>query len=350
MFVGNERISITAKTKKEVEKKLAEIQTDYDRGHYVFPDSITVEEWVYLWLDQKCTKIQEQSEIRLRAMFKNHILPYLGSVKLQDLTRDMIEEAYAKSFYKKGGKKYKEESYSHSTVNAISFQFKKCLQKAVDENIISRNPHYGVQLHKLRGPKKIHAYSVEQHRKIVEYTKANKKYNLFYLLIATGMRIGEACALSWNDIDLDNGIINITKTAISIHGSMLIQDHPKTDKSIRTIHMAPNTTKWLKDLYKKRNITQNRYDLVFPTSIYTVQNPSNLRRYWAHACAEMNIPYYGLHALRHTWATRALEENIDIKTVSDMLGHKNIITTMNIYQDVLDAHKKEAAKKMDALY
>ena len=348
MFVGETRVSVTCRTKKEVEQKLSEILTDYNRGKYVFKDDITVAEWGDLWLEDKRKKIQEQSMIRLEGLFTNHVLPFLGDVKLQELSKEMLEEMYARSFHKKSGRKYHQMEYSHSTVNAISFQFKTCLRKAVDEGLLNKNPHDGVELHKLRGPKKVHAYTVDEHRKIVEYTKSRD--SVFYFLIATGVRVGEACALSWSDVSLNDGTVNITKTVVSVHGSMLIQDHPKTEKSIRTIHLAQNTADWLRDLYKKRDRENNYHDLVFPTSRFTVHSAANLRKYWKHICAEIGVPYYGLHALRHTWATRALEQSVDIKTVSDMLGHKNIITTMNIYQDVLDAHKKEAAKKMNALF
>ena len=72
--------------------------------------------------------------------------------------------------------------------------------------------------------------------------------------------------------------------------------------------------------------------------------------HWKKACAIMGIPYKGIHTLRHTWATRALEKGIDVKTVSEMMGHKKVITTMNIYQDVLPEQKKKAAEKLDDLF
>ena len=349
IILGERRISVSGKTKKEVQAKLAEIETDFNRGNYVFTNEITVQEWTDCWLKSKENKMLPQSYNRLCKLFENHLYPYLGDKKIQDLTKYEIEGAYANSFHEKTGKKYKEPEYSHATVNALSFQFKTCLQEAVNQGYLLKNPHNGVELHKLRPPKKVHAYTMDEHKKIVAYTKSKDKYAIFYLLISTGMRVGEACALSWDDVDLEKGTININKTAISDHGSMLIQDHPKTNQSVRTIHASQSTIAWLKEL-RDRQPDVNIHNLVVPTSISTVQSPANLRKYWKKACLEMNIPYYGLHALRHTWATRALEQNIDVKIVSDMLGHKNVITTMNIYQEVLDTHREEAAKKMNSLF
>ena len=349
--IDGHRLSATGQTKREVQDKLAEARAKYNKGLMVFDNKITVEEWCNAWLDRKAKRISDQSMIRFRAMFKNHLYPYLGEVPLQQLTKYKIEEAYARSYFRKEGKKYKEDQYSHSTVNALSYQFKTCLQEAVDTGLLIKNPHNGVELHKLRPPKIVHAYTRDEHRKIVEYCKnGDRKYWIVYFLIATGVRVGEACALSWSDVDLRRKTVNITKTAVSIHGSMLIQDSPKTAQSVRTVHLSDNTVQWLRMVRKSQNMDVNLHDLVFPTGRYTVQNPANIRKYWERACAELNIPYHGLHSLRHTWATRALEEGIDVKTVSDMMGHKNVITTMNIYQEVLDDQKRLAASKLNTLF
>ena len=120
---------------------------------------------------------------------------------------------------------------------------------------------------------------------------------------------------------------------------------PKTYNSIREIHFPPSTIEWLAK-YKLHNGS----GYVFPTRKGTLNNPKNWLRQWYGLCKEIDIPSYGIHSLRHTWATRALEQNINIKVVSDMLGHASIQTTMNIYQDVLDAQKRDAAKKLDALF
>ena len=83
---------------------------------------------------------------------------------------------------------------------------------------------------------------------------------------------------------------------------------------------------------------------------YGIITSANTRKRWQKVCATLDIEYQGVHSLRHTWATRALEKGIDVKVVSHMLGHKNVITTMNIYQDVLPAEKEKAAKQLDDLF
>ena len=344
------RKSVSGKTKKEVERKLAELQV---KPVYA-EQNITVEEWCNYWLHTRKEPIlSEQSFIRLEAQFRNHVYPYIGSLQLNALTPFILEEMYAKVFLKKpSGKNYKIQTYSHSTVNAIAVQFKKCLQFAVDRNIIPKNPHNGVELHKLRPPKKIEAYASADQKKIVDLCKEGKEANLriFYFLISTGMRFGETAALTWDDVDLKTGAININKTAVAIHGSMIIQEHPKTKAGVRTIYLAPSTLEWLKWHKTTLDEMANYRNLVFPNMRYNITNQQNAILAWKRFCIKNDLEYKGMHALRHTFATRALESGIDVKVVSSMLGHKNVITTMNIYQDVMADQKIKAICTMDALF
>lgn len=350
--LGDKRISVSGKTKGEVINKIAAAKTDYNRSQYVFDSDLTVNEWVSVWLDAKMRpKLTEQSFIRLEGLFRNHLLPALGDFKLQDLTKSLLEKKYAEIFQNKSGKKYTDKTYSHSTVNSLSVSFKKCLQFAVDENILAKNPHNGVELHKLRPPKKISAFSLEDHKKIVEYTRNNGQlYWLYYLLISTGMRFGEAVALTWEDVNFKEKTIKINKTSVELHGSPYIQEHTKTSSGTRTISISDNVAYFLKEIKSSLDPELNYRNLVIPNTRYGVLTAANMNKRWRRVCAILDIPYQGVHALRHTWATRALEKGIDVKTVSEMLGHKNVITTMNIYQDVLPDQKAKAAQEMNDLF
>ena len=350
--IGEKRISVTGKTKGEVVEKLAAARTDYSRGLLVFDNDVTVDEWVKIWLERRMRpKLKEQSMIRLEGLFNNHLLPVLGEYKLQDLTKSLLEQKYAEIFQKKTSKAYKEKTYSHSTVNSLSASFKKCLQYAVDEGLLAKNPHKGVELHKLRPPKKISAYSLEDHKKIVDFTRNNGQlYWIYYLLISTGMRFGEAVALTWKDIDLKKKTIRINKTSVELHGSPIIQEHTKTSSGTRTISIPESVVDFLKEVKKSQDKELNYRNLVMCNTRYGIITSANTRKRWQTVCTTLGIEYQGVHSLRHTWATRALEKGLDIKVISDMLGHKNVITTMNIYQDVLPDEKEKAADLLDDLF
>lgn len=351
--LGDTRKSVSGKTKKEVADKLAELRVKYNSGNYTERNDVTVEDWVKYWLETRVKpKLSEQSYIHLEALFQNHMIKEIGDVKLQDVTRGLLEETYSNAFRKKAAdKNYHQQDYSHSTVNALSVQMKKCLQYAVDCDILAKNPHNGVELHKLRPPKKISSYTNADQEKIIEYCKEGKTFErVYYFLISTGMRFGEAIALTWDDIDLSSGKISISKTAVSIHGNMEIQDRTKTAAGTRTIYIGENIINWLKWHKGRLDFEANYRNLVFPNSRYNIINQANAILAWKKICTKLGTEYQGIHALRHTWATRALEAGLDVKVVSQMLGHKNVITTMNIYQDVLDAEKIKAARTLNALY
>lgn len=352
LTLDGKRISFSGRTKTEVVEKMAAARTDYSRGQYVFNNDMTVKDWVPIWLyRKKRPKLAEQSLIRLEGLFRNHLLPVLGDYRLQDLSKALLEEKYAEIFQKKTGKKYKETEYSHSTVNSLSVSFKQCLQFAVEENLLTKNPHDGVELHKLRPPKKIDSFTLEEHQKIVEYTRNNGQlYWLYYLLISTGMRFGEAVALTWTDVDLKNKTIRINKTSVELHGSPIVQQHAKTNAGTRTIAISDHVVQFLREVKKGLDKELNYRNLVIPNTRYGILTSANMNRRWKRVCAILEIPYQGVHALRHTWATRALEKGIDVKTVSQMLGHKNVITTMNIYQDVLPEQKAKAADALNDLF
>ena len=352
LSIGGKRVSFRGRTKKEVIDQMALARADSIRGRYVLSNDITVAKWVDIYFRRKVEpKLQEQSLIRLRGLYRNHILPVLGDFKLQDITKGLLEEKYAEIFQEKRGKAYKEKEYSHSTVNSLSVSFKKCLQYAVEEGLLNKNPHDGVELHKLRPPKKINAYPASDHKKIVEFTKSNGQlYWIYYFLISTGLRFGEAAAITWADIEFKEHTANINKTSVELHGSAIIQEHTKTQTGIRKIALSENVIAFLKMVKKQQDADLNYRNLVFPNSRYNINSSSNINRRWRRVCAILDIEYSGVHALRHTWATRALECGIDVKTVSDMLGHKNVITTMNIYQDVLPEQKKKAAAALNSLF
>ena len=338
--IDGERVSITRRTKQEVVEAAAELVAQSSKGLRVKKNNITVEELFDIYFEKSLSKrISEQTAIRYKAQFENHIFPYLGDVLIQDLTKPMLEEAYAKEF--------KAEKYSHSTVNSLSSNFKRMLKWAVQNDLLARNPHDGVELHKLRPPKKVSAYSLEEHKIIVEFCKKNRLDWLYYFLISTGARVGESVALTWDDIDFKNCTVRINKTSVELHGNAHIQERTKTKAGTRTIVVSPSLIEFLKMVKASQNQELNLHNLVFPNTRYHIINLANARLRWIGDCEKMGIPYKGVHALRHTWATRALEAGVDIKTVSRMLGHKNVITTMNIYQDVLPDQQRSAVNKID---
>ncbi len=167
-------------------------------------------------------------------------------------------------------------------------------------------------------------------------------------MLSAGIRIGEVCALTWEDIDTDNGIIHVRKTIQRIYliedgdrKTELILDTPKTKNSIRSIPMSRDLLKMLKPLKK---VVNNSFFVLTndakPTELRTY------RSYYKNLMKELNMPDLKFHGLRHSFATRCIESKCDYKTVSVLLGHSNITTTLNLYVHPNLEQKKKCIDQM----
>ena len=352
-YIGGKRKSVTKPSKEEVVNYIALERAKYLNGG-LEPDSITVKEWLEEYNKKYLCNYTEGTRIGYMRFIDNYLVPEFGDKLLAELTVPILESGYSEMFQSKSYKA-KEKGYSHSTLNAVSVFFRKALEKAVAVGYLKSNPHIGVQLHKLRPPKKVEAYTAQEQKILIDKLKekidsGDKYENLhgfFYFLFGTGVRMGEAQALTWNDIDFNNKTIAINKIVTEPHGSPIAENRTKTDAGNRTIQASDKIIEFLKSVETANNPEINFRNLVFYSTTGNFRTSANMRRLWQRFCDDCGIEYKGLHALRHSWATRALEAGIDIKKVSAMLGHKNVVTTMNIYQDVQKVSQKGVADKMN---
>ena len=348
-----ERKSLTAETKEDAVHAVAMAIADFEKRKGI-TDDLLVSEWLYMYMTRYMSHTTEETQIGYQRFIDNYLIPAFGKYKLTELTVSILEEGYATMFQ---SKQYnaKEKEYSHSTLNSVAVFFKRSLRRAVANGLLLNNPHEGVQLHKLRPPKEVTAYTADEQsimvarlkEKIASDAPYDFLYGIFYFLLGTGMRIGEAEALTWNDVDFEKKTITINKIVTEPHGSPIIKDRTKTSAGCRVISVSDKIIDYLAELKEKNDPEQNFRNLIFVSSTGNFRTSANTRRLLQRFCDECDIEYRGLHALRHTWATRALEAGIDVKKVSAMLGHKNVVTTMNIYQHVLKESQDEVADMMN---
>ena len=337
--INGERHSFTAAKRADVIDWMSKLRTDNNLGLVPLKSDITVAELVEEWLEVKEKTLTPQVHYNLTSSFNCHLLPVLGKYRVQDLTKQNIEKAYDKMF---------DGEYSDGTISTFVINFKNMLNYAVDKGILASNPHERAIVKKRNNIKKVESYSEEDQKKIVNYLRDRYEpyHALFYTMISTGLREGEAAALTWDDVDMGKGVISIDKTVINRGGHKRVQNHPKTAAGVRTVFLSDNTLDYLR-----------KYKRLHPNTDYVFLNTRGgwfsagvIGKRWKHICAEIGIEYKGAHSLRHTFATRALEKGIDVKTVSKILGHRNVLTTMNIYQDVFPSQKKKAAELLNDLF
>ena len=198
--------------------------------------------------------------------------------------------------------------------------------------------------------KELEVFSIGQQKKILNYIKAHFNFKNLGILICfnTGMRIGEICALTWNDIDIQNETIHIHKTLQRIYifektkkQTKLILDTPKTKNSIRDIPILPELLSLLRSIKK---VVNNEYFILSNDS--TPLEPRAYRNYYKDLLNKIGVPFIKFHALRHSFATRCVESKCDYKTISVILGHSSINTTMNLYVHPNLEQKRRCLKQM----
>lgn len=198
--------------------------------------------------------------------------------------------------------------------------------------------------------KELEVLTVAHHKKILDYIRQNFTFrNLgIYISLSTGLHIGEVCALRWSDIDVDSGTISVQRTIERIYiieGEMkhteLVINTPKTKNSCREIPMSKELLALVKPLKKVVNA-----DYYILTNEPLPTEPRTYRNYYKRLMEHLGIPKLKFHGLRHSFATRCIESNCDYKTVSVLLGHSNISTTLNLYVHPNMEQKKRCIAKM----
>lgn len=347
--VNGKRYSYTAKKQRDVLDWMAKMRVS-DAPANADKENITMKEVCEQWLSENVeARVTELTAYKMRNMLTQHMYPVLGDLPIAELTKEVLQESYPEMIGYKRQKNKRECKYSEGTIKLFSSYLNTMLEWAVDEGYINRNPHRNVLPPKGERSKIVHAYTAEEQRKIVEYTNDDKGANrVFYFLLASGLRVGEAIALTLDDVNIREGYVLVNKTAINYRGTMIVQDHPKTEQSVRTVYLSKRCITRLKRYIEiAEEGINNGKNLLFPNEHGNIYHTSALRSRWIKSCAEMGITYRGIHALRHSYATRAFEKGVDVKIVSALLGHTSVATTMNIYQDVYSEQKKVAAQKIN---
>jgi integrase len=191
-------------------------------------------------------------------------------------------------------------------------------------------------------------FSLREHKKLITYLEENpSNYNIgIALCLCTGMRIGEICALKWGDVDLKAGCVRVCKTIQRVYlpskrYSELVEDAPKTTNSYREIPLSRQVVLALRPV--KRDAKASWYVLSHSPK---PPEPSIFRNHFYRICKKLGLPHIPFHGLRHTFATRCIESKCDYKTVSALLGHASINTTLNFYVHPDLSLKKKAVEQM----
>ena len=296
---------------------------------------------VALWKEDKKQYVKRSTFAAYTLLIENHILPSFGEMAL-------VEEQDVQTFvFRKLN-----EGLSHKTIKDILIVLKIILRFGA-KNQMNEYRQIDIKFPTERDKHSIDILNRSHQKQIMEYIRLHFTFkNLgIYICLSAGMRIGEICALTWDDLDVENGIIHVRKTIQRIYVieehrkyTEVILDTPKTKNSIREIPMTKNLLKMIRPI--KKIVNGNFYVL---TNEPKPTEPRTYRNYYKQFMQSLGLPLIKFHGLRHSFATRCIESKCDYKTVSVLLGHSNISTTLNLYVHPNLEQKKRCMEQMSRL-
>ncbi len=331
------------RTRKEVRGKLDKARQRLDEGAPVKDSKQAVGEWLTYWraTGLAASNRKESTKVLYGTLARKHLEPPpFGAIRL-DLLKPSDIDAMLLAL------RQRDKPLADSTVFNIYTVLRAALDGAVRDNLIARNP--AAQVDRPLVPKKEARHiSAADLAKLLAAADGLRYRDVLVLIAGTGLRRGEAVALSWSNVNLDGGTIRVEATLSRVGKELLITE-PKTDRSHRTVPLSPAVVALLKTQKARQAAERLRAGnqwtdtgLVFTTELGTAVDPRNILRTVELAAKKAGIDKTGVHTLRHSAATGWLESGVHIKAVSDLLGHSSISVTGDVYGHTSDDTARKA--------
>lgn len=348
--------SITATTLDRLREREKEVQRDEALGKDIQAGKRTVADYFHLWESQK-RGLKPNVRAGYKYTYATYIAPELGRKRV-----DSIKPSDIAAFYNKKA----DDGLTIGTLDNIQTVLVQIFDKAEKDDAIRRNPASKAlkELKKEMTTKKRKALTPEETERFREVIRGTIWEGPFEFALATGLRVGELTALTWKDIDEKAGQIHIRRTLVdySEDGKMArIINTPKTDAGTRTLPLGEDARHALEIQKERGNTCTEIIDgiggFIFATRDGRTHNQQTLNRALRRIRKDANegakegevlLPIFSMHNLRHTYATQLAASGVDLKTAQELLGHKDIQTTANIYQEATEEMKRRAEEKRRA--
>ncbi|GCF95941.1 site-specific integrase [Enterococcus florum] len=329
--------SVYGRTLSEVRSKLYPLKSKYQeiRGKYG-ESSMSLEWWGTSWLTEMKQEVKESTYANYQYKLTHYVFPVIGTYALNELTPE-IGAILLTHLQKK--------QLSASTIRVIFRILNQCLNQAKSKEYVTENSFTEIKLPKA-GKEKARALTREEQRRLEKTANTEKANAGFPVLLAlhSGLRIGEIAALQWEDIDFQTNLIRVRHTLQRVkrdHQTELILTSSKTDSSVRTIPLS-DTMRILLWEHKKQAISK----FVFSTNGHAIE-PRLLTYHFHKIRKKVGLEQIHFHQLRHTFATRCIETQGDIASVSAILGHRSTQMTLDTYTDALIEQRVRVVKQME---
>lgn len=337
-------------TQAEAVEVLRQLQSEKAMGVCHSKSAVKTGDWIETWIEKhKAPDLAPSTLTSYRNNFRVHIKPYVGEIVLKDLTTYHIQ----KMLDSMGG--------SFSLFVKVYNVIHGALDAAVEQRMLPRNPCKGVAFPK-NDRKDVWALTKEEQQRLIAALDGEYYRTMLLTYLYTGMRAGECIPLQWKDIDLNKRSMRVNKKAILHHdyathsGKQEIQDFCKTKSSKRTVVITAGLAAILaehKEEMKKRaaalGLEWSEDSLVFWNTRNKIVQYGNLKESLSKIYRKAGIEGATMHTLRHTYATRCFEAGVNMKAISEQLGHKDVKTTSDIYVHLFEDTKAKEIDKLSAI-
>ena len=363
--MGDKRYAIYGSSYAEVRKQLTETLADIEKGSHIVSTGYTLSQWLREWLATYALPTVKQSTyISYESYVRLHLEPAFATTKLTSLSIERLQQFFNQKL----------KTLSVKSLRNIYNMLHACLDQAVINGHLLNNPIHGVKLPSAT-KKEISILSPVEQAALHAAANASSTLSAFGIIftLSTGIRMGELIGLQWGDVDHFNHTIRIRRTVgrlqkIDASGHLVpkVPGVPTTEivarspKSANARRIIPLFSQVWDDLMIYRDQQERMLRAqglsitpttpIFSTSTGIVYEPRTYEDLFKRTLKAAGVQDINFHALRHTFATRALEAGMDIKVLSSILGHAQASTTLNLYAHALPDHKKASMEKMSNFY
>ncbi|MBY0756950.1 site-specific integrase [Clostridium sardiniense] len=352
------RKSFNSRKKQDVVNAMTNYKSKMLNSELSSNDKITLAEWYHTYIFEfRKNDLKPSTFERYYSIYKKYVLDSpIGNIKLVDLRTMDIQQYYNRLL--------ELDKKTPSVVSTINRYLNTVLLEAVKQEIIKKAYSKLVKIPKVEYNSDYSVLSLEEQRQFIKAIQEHKFKCLFLMALGTGLREGELLALKWIDIDFVENTVSVSKTIkrvpiIEKDGSRkykIVEQEPKTKSSIRIVPLPNNIVSELEKYKSKQNIEKlknrdiyNDMNYVFSDEFGNPLESKRPNRNFQSVLKSIGIKPIKFHSLRHTYATRLFEQDVPIKTVQKLMGHKDSSTTLDIYTHVMPSEKIKAVDKINNL-
>ena len=331
-------------SRRDAERVLRERLGAVERGELVEKSDETVAGFLRRWLETYASNLEPRTQQGYRGNIERYVVPQVGGVKLQGLRPHHIQQVYACMLGR---------GLSHRTVVHAHRVLREALGHAVKWGVLTRNPADATTPPRAKKPQ-MDMWDVPTIHSFQRASEVSRYRDFYHLAILTGMRRSELCGLKWDNVDLTRARLMVVQKLVRVYGTGLVEGHPKTESSRRSIALSKDAVELLRKIRKQQIEERLAAGPVWQDAGFVFTRPDGRpidpdapTHDFTAIVKRLDLPHLTLQGLRHAHATLLLTAGIHPKVVSERLGHSNIAITMDTYSHVMPGLQEAAARAID---